>query len=109
MTTTARLDHDPHNDGRTVEITYITIDRDQDDPRGPFEWCARQRRWFTRERVDIATTTHHTLRGRYEVRWVRRDTRGAFDYGPPRYRWTSADGGTPPPVGLVAALNEAIG
>ena len=102
------IDHDLHNDGRTIEITYITVERDQDHPRRENLWDSQRRCWYTRERVDIATTVHHTLHGTWTERWMYADTRGAFEFGPPRWRWTSLSGGTPPPDSLIAALNEAL-
>jgi len=102
------IDHDPHNDGRTVEITYITIERDQDHPYRENLWDPKRRCWYTEERVDIATTVHHTLRGVYTERWVRSDVRGVFEFGPPRYRWRSLSGGTPQPPSLITALDDAL-
>jgi hypothetical protein len=97
---------DVHNDGRTVEIMYVdSVERDQDDPYGPFEWDAQRQRWYTLRRADVAQTTHHTLRGRFTERWYRRLPYG-FDNRRPV--WRSASGGTPAPSHIVAALNAAL-
>jgi hypothetical protein len=99
-------DRDPHNDGRTVEIIYVDrVDRDQDHPHGPFHWDGQ--RWRTTVRVETAQTTHITLHGRSTDQWYRRDLRGPFDLGPPRYRWHHTDGGAAPDH-IVRALDQAL-